>query len=78
MILFSGFYWTGAYASENYLVFGSDDGAGDAYTSILYSVNTHTGQLIDKRTDMIGDDGKIGVTCEFCSEKREFDPKEFD
>ena len=50
-----GFYWTGSYASENYLVFGSDDGAGDAYTSILYSVNTHTGQLIDKRTDMIGD-----------------------
>lgn len=36
-------------------MFGSDDGAGDAYTSILYSVNTHTGQLIDKRTDMIGD-----------------------
>ncbi len=31
-----------------------------------------------ERTDMIGDDGKIGVTCEFCSEKREFDPKEFD
>ena len=29
-----GFYWAGAYASENYLVFGSDDGAGDAYTSI--------------------------------------------
>lgn len=50
-----GFYWAGAYASENYLVFGSDDGAGDAYTSILYSVNTHTGQLIDKRTDLIGD-----------------------
>ena len=50
-----GFYWAGAYASENYLVFGSDDGAGDAYTSILYSVNTHTGQLIDKRTDVIGD-----------------------
>ena len=50
-----GFYWAGAYASENYLVFGSDDGAGNAYTSILYSVNTHTGQLIDKRTDLIGD-----------------------
>lgn len=31
-----------------------------------------------ERKDMIGDDGKIGVTCEFCSEKREFDPKEFD
>ena len=39
-----GFYWAGAYASENYLVFGSDDGCGrNAYTSILYSVNTHTG-----------------------------------
>ena len=31
-----------------------------------------------ERTDMIGDDGKIGVTCEFCSVKREFDPKDFD
>ena len=31
-----------------------------------------------ERADMIGDDGKIGVTCEFCSVHREFDPKEFD
>ncbi|MCC0003099.1 MAG: Hsp33 family molecular chaperone [Methylobacteriaceae bacterium] len=31
-----------------------------------------------ERADMVGDDGKIGVTCEFCSTKREFDPKEFD
>ena len=31
-----------------------------------------------ERTDMIGDDGKIGVTCEFCSTLREFDPKDFD
>lgn len=31
-----------------------------------------------ERTDMIGDNGKIGVTCEFCSTFREFDPKEFD
>lgn len=30
-----------------------------------------------ERTDMI-DDGKIGVTCEFCSTKREFDPAEFE
>ena len=30
-----------------------------------------------ERTDMIGDDGRIGVTCEFCSTRREFDPKEF-
>ena len=31
-----------------------------------------------ERKDMVGDDGKIGVTCEFCSTKREFDPAEFD
>jgi molecular chaperone Hsp33 len=31
-----------------------------------------------ERTDMIGDNGKIGVTCEFCSTYREFDPREFD
>ncbi|MCB1539306.1 MAG: Hsp33 family molecular chaperone [Rhodoblastus sp.] len=31
-----------------------------------------------ERTDMIGDDGRIGVTCEFCSTKREFDPTEFE
>ena len=29
------------------------------------------------RADMIGDNGKIGVTCEFCSVAREFDPEEF-
>jgi molecular chaperone Hsp33 len=27
--------------------------------------------------DMIGDDGRIGVTCEFCSTARDFDPAEF-
>jgi molecular chaperone Hsp33 len=31
-----------------------------------------------ERSDMIGDNGKIGVTCEFCSAYREFDPKGFD
>lgn len=31
-----------------------------------------------ERTDMIGEDGMIGVTCEFCSEKREFEPGEFE
>ena len=31
-----------------------------------------------ERTDMIGDDGAIGVTCEFCSTKRAFDPKDFE
>lgn len=31
-----------------------------------------------ERHDMIGADGKIGVTCEFCGEHREFSPGEFD
>ena len=31
-----------------------------------------------ERADMIGDDGRIGVTCEFCSTHREFDPQDFD
>lgn len=31
-----------------------------------------------ERADMIGDDGKIGVTCEFCSTHRSFDPNDFD
>ena len=30
-----------------------------------------------ERADMIGDNGRIGVTCEFCSVHREFDPAEF-
>ncbi len=30
------------------------------------------------RRDMVGEDGKIGVTCEFCSTKREYAPEEFD
>ncbi len=32
----------------------------------------------DERKDMVGDNGKIGVTCEFCSTYREFAPAEFD
>ncbi|MBV8567875.1 MAG: Hsp33 family molecular chaperone [Methylobacteriaceae bacterium] len=31
-----------------------------------------------ERRDMIGGDGKIGVTCEFCSAHREFDPAQFE
>ncbi len=32
----------------------------------------------DERKDMTGDDGMIGVTCEFCSVHRVFDPKELE
>ncbi len=31
-----------------------------------------------ERAEMIGDDGRIGVTCEFCSTHRDFDPADFD
>ena len=31
-----------------------------------------------ERADMIGDDGQIGVTCEFCSTHRSYDPHQFD
>jgi molecular chaperone Hsp33 len=31
-----------------------------------------------ERRDMIGDDGRIGVTCEFCATLRSYDPAEFD
>lgn len=30
----------------------------------------------EERRDMVGEDGRIGVTCEFCGVKREFDPAE--
>jgi molecular chaperone Hsp33 len=32
----------------------------------------------EERRDMVGDDGKIGVTCEFCGAHREFDPAQFE
>jgi molecular chaperone Hsp33 len=32
----------------------------------------------DERAAMIGDDGMIGVTCEFCSVKRIFDPADYE
>jgi molecular chaperone Hsp33 len=32
----------------------------------------------EERRDMIGENGRIGVTCEFCSVHRDFDPLEFD
>jgi molecular chaperone Hsp33 len=31
-----------------------------------------------ERHDMVGDDGRIGVTCEFCSTHRDFDPADFE
>jgi len=31
-----------------------------------------------ERHDMVGDNGRIGVTCEFCSTLREFEPGQFE
>ena len=31
----------------------------------------------EERAAMVGDDGMIGVTCEFCSIKRIFDPADY-
>lgn len=31
----------------------------------------------EERADMVGDDGRIGVTCEFCATFRSFDPADF-
>ncbi|MEJ0094013.1 MAG: Hsp33 family molecular chaperone [Methylocella sp.] len=36
------------------------------------------GFTAEDRADMVGDDGMIGVTCEFCSTFRAFDPKDFE
>lgn len=53
-----GFYWAGSYASDDYVVFGSDDGTQEGnYTdnSILYSVTAKDGILIDKIEGLCGD-----------------------
>ena len=53
-----GFYWAGSYATEKYLVFGSDDGSREgSYTasSILYSVSAKTGIQIDMISGLDGD-----------------------
>lgn len=53
-----GFYWAGAYASVDYLVFASDDGSAEGNytnTSILYSVSTSTCVMLDKLTGLKGD-----------------------
>ncbi|MGN0709285.1 MAG: hypothetical protein ACI4LM_03460 [Anaerovoracaceae bacterium] len=59
-----GFYWAGAYATDNYVVFGSDtkEGraiptAGEDYSSTasVYSVDPRTGKIIDEMKDCRGD-----------------------
>ncbi|MBQ6809879.1 MAG: S-layer homology domain-containing protein, partial [Firmicutes bacterium] len=61
-----GFYWAGCYVNDTYLLVGSDDGFGTAEgtgssdeeqkeTSVFYSVNAKTGEVIDKVENLNGD-----------------------
>lgn len=52
-----GFYWAGAYAGDDYVLFGSDNGAMDGMTgdAALYSVDPTTGEVIDTITGIPGD-----------------------
>ena len=53
-----GFYWAGAYATENYVAVGSDDGTREGdYTAngVFYTLNPTTGDIIDKISGIKGD-----------------------
>ena len=53
-----GFYWAGAYACENYVAVGSDDGDYEgSYTdgACFYTLDPKTGEIIDKIGGIAGD-----------------------
>lgn len=54
-----GFYWAGAYACENFVAIGSDDGADDygepVESSCFYTLDPVTGEIIDKISNIKGD-----------------------
>ncbi len=52
-----GFYWAGAYATDQYVIFGGDDGdpGSTSETAVLYSVNPTTGAVIDTIEGVKGD-----------------------
>lgn len=53
-----GFYWAGAYATDKYVIVGSDDGTpeGDySANGILYSIEPKTGKVIDTIDGIQGD-----------------------
>ena len=72
-----GFYWAGAYATENYVAVGSDDGTNEGdYTAngVFYTLDPTTGEIIDKisgikgdiRTTTVYDKGHLYFTVERC------------
>lgn len=52
-----GFYWAGAYACEDFILVGTDDGASGylSDTSNFLSFDTKTGKLLDKIENLNGD-----------------------
>lgn len=53
-----GFYWSGAYVTDTYVVFGGDDGqaaGSQSDSAVLYSVDTQTGAELDKIESLHGD-----------------------
>ena len=53
-----GFYWSGAYATENYIAVGSDDGTKEGdYTAngVFYTLDPLTGEVIDRLDGVKGD-----------------------
>ena len=52
-----GFYWAGAYVSEDFVLVGTDDGTnyGDSQTSRLLMFDRHDGALLDSRDGLDGD-----------------------
>ncbi|WP_461811005.1 Ig-like domain-containing protein [Faecalimonas sp.] len=53
-----GFYWAGAYATENYIAVGSDDGSNEGdYTegAVFYTLDSRTGEIIDSISGVKGD-----------------------
>lgn len=53
-----GFYWAGAYACENYIAIGTDDGTNEGdYTAnaVFYTLNPKTGKIIDRIDKIKGD-----------------------
>jgi molecular chaperone Hsp33 len=46
-------------------------------TPVVARASVLSGFSPQERRDMTGDDGMIGVTCEFCSTYRPFDPQHF-
>ena len=52
-----GFYWAGAYACDDFVMVGTDDGDGDhtSATANLLLLDPKTGKLLDSKTDIIGD-----------------------